>query len=65
MGSLNDGSRQGTIPKYLLNPKKIHYLNHNFLHILVEELAKSKQLLRILIKLLDPQITFYNSESTL
>jgi hypothetical protein len=42
-------------------------LNRNFffLQIIVEEFVKSKNLLQILIKLLDPQITFYKFEINL
>ena len=51
------GSRKGTIQKYFANPKNISNQNI-FFKITVEKFDKSKKLLQILRKLVDPQITF-------
>jgi len=51
------GSLKGTIQKYFANPQK-YFKSQSFSKITVEEFVKSKKLLQILRKLLDPQITF-------
>ena len=51
------GSRGGTIQKYFANPKK--YFKSQYLsQMAVEKFDKSKKLLQILRKFVDPQITF-------
>ena len=56
-------SNERPIPNYFFKSPKYFKL-HLFLQILVEELVKLEKLLRILVKLLDPQVTFYKSESS-
>ena len=51
------GSREGTIQKYFANPKK-YFKSQYFSQITVEKFDKSKKLLQILRKFVDPQITF-------
>ena len=51
------GSREGTIQKYFANPKK-YFKSQFFSQITVEKFDKSKKLLQILRKFVDPQITF-------
>ena len=51
------GSRGGTIQKYFANPKK-YFKSQCFSQITVEKFDKSKKLLQILRKFVDPQITF-------
>ena len=53
----NYGSRGGTIQKYFANPKK-YFKSQCFSQITVEKFDKSKKLLQILRKFVDPQITF-------
>ena len=53
----NYGSREGTIQKYFANPKK-YFKSQYFSQITVEKFDKSKKLLEILRKFVDPQITF-------
>ena len=53
----NYGSREGTIQKYFANPKK-YFKSQYFSQITVEKFDKSKKLLQILRKFVDPQITF-------
>ena len=55
--SVANGSRKGTILKYFANPEIISNRNV-FSQITVEKIDKSKQLLQILRKLVNPQITF-------
>ena len=52
------GSREGTIQKYFANPKK-YFKSQCFSQITVEKFDKSKKLLQILRKFVDPQITFF------
>ena len=58
-GLLSDsyGSREGTIQKYFANPKK-YFKSQYYSQITVEKFDKSKKLLQILRKFVDPQITF-------
>ena len=51
------GSREGTIQKYFANPKK-YFKSQYYSQITVEKFDKSKKLLQILRKFVDPQITF-------
>ena len=51
------GSREGTIQKYFANPKK-YFKSQYFSQITVEKFDKSKKLLQILRRFVDPQITF-------
>ena len=51
------GSREGTIQKYFANPKK-YFKSQYFSQITVEKFDRSKKLLQILRKFVDPQITF-------
>ena len=51
------GSREGTVQKYFANPKK-YFKSQYFSQITVEKFDKSKKLLKILRKFVDPQITF-------
>ena len=51
------GSRGGTIQKYFATPKK-YFKSQCFSQITVEKFDKSKKLLQILRKFVDPQITF-------
>ena len=51
------GSREGTIQKYFANPKKC-FKSQYFSQITVEKFDRSKKLLQILRKFVDPQITF-------
>ena len=55
--SLFYGSREGTIQKYFANPKK-YFKSQYYSQITVEKFDKSKKLLQILRKFVDPQITF-------
>ena len=54
---INYGSREGTIQKYFANPKK-YFKSQYFSQITVEKFDRSKKLLQILRKFIDPQITF-------
>ena len=51
------GSREGTIQKYFANPTK-YFKSQYYSQITVEKFDKSKKLLQILRKFVDPQITF-------
>ena len=51
------GSREGTIQKYFANPKK-YFKSQYYSQITVEKFDKSKKLLQIPRKFVDPQITF-------
>ena len=51
------GSREGTIQNYFANPKK-YFKSQYFSQITVEKFDRSKKLLQILRKFVDPQITF-------
>ena len=56
-GAIVYGSREGTIQKYFANPKK-YFKSQYFSQITVEKFDRSRKLLQILRKFVDPQITF-------
>ena len=54
-GAVNYGSREGTIQKYFANPQNF-FKSQYYSQITVEKFDKSKKLLKILRKFVDPQI---------